>query len=58
MANARLAPDFHQNHATPPLAVFCSAPFHAEFGALFPPVWFYIASFQAIAKYSRSSNTI
>jgi hypothetical protein len=28
-ANARLATDFHQNHATSPLAVFCSGQFRA-----------------------------
>jgi hypothetical protein len=29
MANARLAPDFHQNYAQSPLAVFCSEQFCA-----------------------------
>jgi hypothetical protein len=35
MANARLAPDFHQNHAQSPLAIFCSGQFRAAaFGVI------------------------
>jgi hypothetical protein len=53
---ARLVPDFHQNHATPPLAVFCSAQLYTQVFALFLCFWPLGVSFQATSKYSSYSN--